>query len=103
MTKEDKKDNLAYNFHTCLRKCMDSRASSICHLTIGMLDDKIWSIFIDKLYGKEITLESCLEALDIRRDNKGERVSRTSEMILFKIGLEMLDKQEWEVLNKTCL
>lgn len=103
MNKKEKAENLSFNFHTCLRKCMDSKGASICWLSIDILDDKIWSTFIDRLYDKKISLKNCIESLRIKRGDERFREGRTSEMILFEIGLKMLDPQEWEVLNETCL
>ena len=103
MNKKEKADNLAFNFHTCLRKCMDSKGASICWLSIDLLNKRVWSNFIDRLSGKEISLENCMEAIRIRRGDDRFREGRTSAMILFEIGLEMLKKQEWEALNEVCL
>lgn len=103
MTKEEKKDNLAFNFHTCLRKCMDSKGASICWLSIDLLKKRVWSNFIDRLYGKELSKDNCLEALRLTHEDRRKGFERTSDMILFEIGIEMLDVQEWEALNETCL
>ena len=96
-------NNLAFNFHTCLRKCMDSKGSSICWLSIDILKREVWSNFIDRLHGKQLSKDNCLEALRFNREDRRRGFERTSDIILLEIGLEMLDAQEWEVLNKVCL
>lgn len=82
------------NFHTCLRKCFDSNAASICHLAISILPKEAWANFIKKCLGRELNLEVCEHALHNGRDGRSEAA------IIFQIGLGMFDKQEWEVLNK---
>ncbi len=99
MTKSEKTDNMAFAFHACLRKYMDSKASSICWLSIGLLSADVWTNFINRLYEKEISLENCLEAIRITRDDRNNGIDRTADVILFKIGLEMLEEKEWEALR----
>lgn len=100
MNKKEKISILGTNFHTCLRKCMDSKASCICWLSIDLLRGKKWRTFLKRFLGKEATLENCQEALRVTREDHHKGLERTSEMILFEIGLKMLDEQEWKVLNE---
>lgn len=81
------------NFHTCLRKCFDSKAASICHNAVSLLSKEAWLHFIKECLGKELTPELCEHALYTPG-------GRQEPAILLQIGLEMFDKQDWEILNK---
>ena len=84
------KENMAVTFHTCLRKCVDSRGASIAWLAVDLLSKEVWHNFIDRLYRKKINLENCLDSIHITRDDQQNGIHRTSDVILFTIGLEMI-------------
>ena len=89
--KLDRKQNdIEVAFHTIMRKYLDSKASSICYNIIHVLEDE-WPEFIKKISDKEINRKSCLDAVPL---------GQTCALNLFHIGLEMLNDEEYKILNR---
>lgn len=80
-----------FNFHTALRKSLDSKASAICWNAINLVNNTTWDALCATVQRDTRSLKDRWLKL---------RISGLSAMNLLGIGLGMLTDDEWEVLEK---
>ena len=82
----------AEGFHTCFRKALDGKASSICWNAIYLLEAEDWYKFCHNAVYGEGTFKERILSEDALPWGKPSRS-------LFRIGLEMLTDEEIESLR----
>jgi len=88
----DEEQIFAETFHTALRKALDSTASSICWNAIYVMDGNDWLNFCQYVTSHDGSLKDrCLSRDAVEWGNSGRS--------LFRIGLEMLEPEEYEAID----